>query len=134
MAVFKAIIIDLLLQICYDLYLVSSTRATFVAASITLQMSGCSYKNNFAASNDRFTATLFCSNNIQIIAATASECSKPLRLPCRRLCACCCISGFAPEPVWPSGKALGWLAEGPRFESTSALLSFPKLWSVNTVL
>ena len=38
------------------------------------------------------------------------------------------------EPVWPSGKALGWQAEGPRFESTSALLSLQKLWSVDTVL
>ena len=27
------------------------------------------------------------------------------------------------EPVWPSGKALGWQAEGPRFESALALLS-----------
>ena len=34
------------------------------------------------------------------------------------------------EPVWPSGKAL---AEGPRFDSTSALLSLQKLWSVDTV-
>ena len=25
--------------------------------------------------------------------------------------------------VWPSGKALGWFAEGPRFESASALFS-----------
>ena len=38
------------------------------------------------------------------------------------------------EPVWPSGKALGWYAEGPRFESASALLSLQKLWSVDTVL
>ena len=38
------------------------------------------------------------------------------------------------EPVWPSVKALGWQAEGPRFESASALLSLPKLWSVDTVL
>ena len=38
------------------------------------------------------------------------------------------------ELVWPSGKALGWYAEGPRFESTSALLSLQKLWSVDTVL
>ena len=30
------------------------------------------------------------------------------------------------EPVWPSGKALGWEAEGPRFESASALLSLQK--------
>ena len=33
------------------------------------------------------------------------------------------------EPVWPSSKA-----EGPRFESASALLSLQKLWSVDTVL
>ena len=38
------------------------------------------------------------------------------------------------EPVWPSGKALGWKVEGPQFESASALLSLQKLWSVNTVL
>ena len=38
------------------------------------------------------------------------------------------------EPVWPSGKALGWYAEGPRFESAPALLSLEKLWSVDTVL
>ena len=37
-----------------------------------------------------------------------------------------CVSGT--EPVWPSGKALGWYeAEGPRFESASALLSQSKL-------
>ena len=36
------------------------------------------------------------------------------------------------ESVWPSGKALGWQAEGPRFESASALLSLEKL-SVDTV-
>ena len=35
------------------------------------------------------------------------------------------------EPVWPSGKALGWYAEGPRFESASALLSLQKLWFVH---
>ena len=38
------------------------------------------------------------------------------------------------EPVWPSGKALGWKAEGPGFESALALLSLQKLWSVDTVL
>ena len=38
------------------------------------------------------------------------------------------------EPVWPSGKALGWYAEGPRFESASALLSLQNLWSVDNVL
>ena len=37
------------------------------------------------------------------------------------------------EPAWPSGKAFGWWAEGPRFDSTSALLSLQKLWSVDTV-
>ena len=31
------------------------------------------------------------------------------------------------EPVWPSGKALGWKAEGLWFESASALLSFQKV-------
>ena len=36
--------------------------------------------------------------------------------------------------MWPSGKALGWKAEGPRFESASALLSLQKFWSVDTVL
>ena len=29
---------------------------------------------------------------------------------------------LACEPVWPSGKAIGWSAEGHRFESASALL------------
>ena len=38
------------------------------------------------------------------------------------------------QPVWPSGKALRWLAEGPRFESALALLSLQKLWSADTVL
>ena len=32
------------------------------------------------------------------------------------------------EPVWPSGRAVGWKAEGPRFESASALLSLQRLW------
>ena len=36
-------------------------------------------------------------------------------------------------PVWPSGNALGWEAEGPRFDSASALLSLKKLWAVSTV-
>ena len=35
----------------------------------------------------------------------------------RRPCGC------VRELVWPSGKALGWLAEGPRFESASAPFS-----------
>ena len=38
------------------------------------------------------------------------------------------------EPVWLSGKALGWKTEGPRFESASALHSHQKLRSVDTVL
>ena len=38
------------------------------------------------------------------------------------------FSPYASEPVWPSGKA-----EGPRFESASALLLLKKLWSVGTV-
>ena len=37
------------------------------------------------------------------------------------------------EPVWPSGKALGWLAEGPRFESASALLSLQKGCGLRTL-
>ena len=36
--------------------------------------------------------------------------------------------------AWPSGKALGCYVAGPRFESTSTLLSLQKLWSVDTVL
>ena len=43
-------------------------------------------------------------------------------------CGACC------EPVWPNGKALGRQAEGFRFDSASALLSLPKLLSVDTVL
>ena len=38
------------------------------------------------------------------------------------------------EPVWPSGKALGWWAEGPRFDTASALLSLQKgcgLWTLS---
>ena len=42
--------------------------------------------------------------------------------------------GVLSEPVWSSGNALGWQAEGPRFESASALLSLQKLRSVDTVL
>ena len=39
------------------------------------------------------------------------------------------------EPVWPSGKALGWQVEGPRFDTASALLSLQKgVWFVGTVL
>ena len=34
------------------------------------------------------------------------------------------------EPAWPSGKALGWKAEGPRFDSPrdSTHLSLQKVW------
>ena len=50
--------------------------------------------------------------------------------------------GGPPIGVWAEwvvgealgGKALGWLAEGPRFESASALLSLQTLWSMDTVL
>ena len=38
------------------------------------------------------------------------------------------------EPVWPSGKALGWSAEGPRFDTASTLLSLQKgcgLWTLS---
>ena len=41
--------------------------------------------------------------------------------------------GFS-EPVWPSGEALGWYAEGPRLDSASALLSLQKgcgLWTLS---
>ena len=41
-------------------------------------------------------------------------------------------SGCPCEPAWPSGKALGWQAEGPRFDTASALLSLQKgcgLWT-----
>ena len=38
------------------------------------------------------------------------------------------------EPVWPSGKAVGWKAEGPRFDTASALRSLQKLWFVDTDL
>ena len=31
------------------------------------------------------------------------------------------------EPFWPSGKALGWPAEGPQLDPASALLSLKKI-------
>ena len=34
------------------------------------------------------------------------------------------------EPVWPSGKALGWEAEGPRLDSASTLLSLQEAGAV----
>ena len=37
------------------------------------------------------------------------------------------------EPVWPNGKALGWQAEGPRFDTASALLSLQKGWGLWTL-
>ena len=37
------------------------------------------------------------------------------------------------KPAWPSGKTFGWEAQGPRFDSVSALLSLQKL-SVDTLL
>ena len=44
--------------------------------------------------------------------------------------------GRPSELVWPSGKALGWQAEGPRFDTASALpgLSLQKgcgLWTLS---
>ena len=38
------------------------------------------------------------------------------------------------EPVRPSGKALGWQAEGPQFRFASPVLSLQKLWSLDAVL
>ena len=38
------------------------------------------------------------------------------------------------EPVWPSGKALGWLSRRTSVRSASALLSLQKLWFMDTVL
>ena len=37
------------------------------------------------------------------------------------------------EPVWPSGKALGWYAEGPRFESVRLSFLFKScgLWTLS---
>ena len=37
------------------------------------------------------------------------------------------------EPFWPSGKALGWYTEGPRFDTASALLSLQScgLWTLS---
>ena len=37
------------------------------------------------------------------------------------------------EPVWPSGKALGWLAEGPRFDPLrfSFLFKNGGLWTLS---
>ena len=44
------------------------------------------------------------------------------------------VSTAKGEPVWLSGKALGWQAEGPRFDTASALLSLQKgcgLWTLS---
>ena len=37
------------------------------------------------------------------------------------------------EHGWPRGKALGWYAEGPRFDSASVLVSLQTLWSADIV-
>ena len=36
------------------------------------------------------------------------------------------------EPLWPSGKALGWWVDGPQFVSSSAFLSLQNLWITDT--
>ena len=40
---------------------------------------------------------------------------------------------FAREPVWPSGKASGWLAEGPRFDPLRLSFLFKNcgLWTLS---
>ena len=38
------------------------------------------------------------------------------------------------EPVWPSGSALGWKAEGPRFDPLRFSFLLKKLWFTETVL
>ena len=38
------------------------------------------------------------------------------------------------EPVWPSGKALGWKAEGPQFDPLRLSFLFKKKWFMDTVL
>ena len=38
------------------------------------------------------------------------------------------------NPVSRFGQAVGWKAEGFRFESASVLLSLQRLWSVDTVM
>ena len=39
------------------------------------------------------------------------------------------------EPVWPSGKAVGWSADGPRFDTRfGSPFSSKRLWFVDTVL
>ena len=47
---------------------------------------------------------------------------------------CLAAELFLREPVWPSGKAVGWEVEGPRFDTESTLLSLQKLWFMDTVL
>ena len=37
------------------------------------------------------------------------------------------------KPAWPSGKELGWYAEGPWFDPASAFLSLQKLRFVDSV-
>ena len=43
------------------------------------------------------------------------------------------VKPHACEPVWPSGKALGWLAEGPRFDPIrlSFLFKYCGLWRLS---
>ena len=43
------------------------------------------------------------------------------------------LTAASREPVWPSGKVLGWSAEGPGLDSVSALLSLQSacgLWTL----
>ena len=46
----------------------------------------------------------------------------------------CSSHNVCREPVWPSGKTLGWKQWDLGSKSASALLSLQKLWSVDTVL
>ena len=46
----------------------------------------------------------------------------------------CLLHTLLGRLVWPSGKALGWEAEGPWLDSASALLSLQKgcgLWTLH---
>ena len=43
-------------------------------------------------------------------------------------------SSDSSHAVWPSGKALGWKAEGTRFDSASALRSLQKLWFMDAAV
>ena len=51
------------------------------------------------------------------------------------LCISAQLSTEVCEPVWPSGKALGWQAEGPRLDSRfGSAVSSKRWWFVDTVL